>query len=119
VVRDILKGAGFEIEDTGGGREALAAFAARPADVVLTDLGMVPMNGWDVAQAIKGLDPTTSVILVTGWGAEIDIETARAMKVDFLLRKPFDLANLVSAVDEAGDLTDSKRKASLPTQQGA
>jgi FixJ family two-component response regulator len=72
---------------------------------------MVPMNGWDVAQAVKIADPAASVILVTGWGAEIDLEKARRMSVDFLLRKPFELENLLGVVDEAVELSDSQRKA--------
>jgi signal transduction histidine kinase/ActR/RegA family two-component response regulator len=110
VLRDILKGAGLDVAEAPGGREALAAQRARAADVVLTDLGMMPMNGWEVAQAVKALDATTSVILVTGWGAEIDAEAARRMNVDFLLRKPFDLDHLVALVDEAIGLADGRRK---------
>ena len=111
VVGDILRNAGFQVEEAAGGREGVASFARRPADVVLTDLGMTPMNGWDVAQAVKNLDPSVAVILVTGWGAEIDQETTRRMGVDFLLQKPFDLAHLVSFVDEAIEHTDAARKA--------
>jgi signal transduction histidine kinase/tetratricopeptide (TPR) repeat protein/ActR/RegA family two-component response regulator len=110
VFRDILGGAGYEVEEAPGGREAIAAFEERGADVVLSDLGMAPMNGWEVAQAVKHRDPSVSVILVTGWGAEIDLEMARRMSVDFLLQKPFDLENLVHHVDEAVELTDSERR---------
>ena len=111
VLVDILRGAGFQVEEAAGGREGVASFARQPADVVLTDLGMAPMNGWDVAQAVKNLDPAVAVVLVTGWGAEIELETAQRMGVDFLLQKPFDLAHLVAFVDEAVEHTDAARKA--------
>ncbi|NRA96904.1 MAG: response regulator, partial [Planctomycetes bacterium] len=73
----------------------------RPADVVITDLGMVPMTGWDVAREVKRLEPRTPVILVTGWGGEIDQATARRNQVDLLLNKPFDLKRVVASVKEA------------------
>ncbi|MEE2714071.1 MAG: response regulator [Planctomycetota bacterium] len=101
LLQDVLDAAGFEVEAAPGGPEALESFRARPADVVITDLGMVPMTGWDVAREVKLLEPLTPVILVTGWGGEIDQATARRNQVDLLLNKPFDLKQVVAAVKEA------------------
>ena len=101
LLQDVLDAAGFDVEAAPGGPEALKSFRARPADVVITDLGMVPMTGWDVAREVKRLDPLTPVILITGWGGEIDQATARRNQVDLLLNKPFDLKQVVASVKEA------------------
>ena len=101
LLQDVLDAAGFDVEAAPGGPEALESFRARPADVVITDLGMVPMTGWDVAREVKRLDPLTPVILITGWGGEIDQATAQRNQVDLLLNKPFDLKQVVASVKEA------------------
>ena len=98
---DVLEGEGFDVEGVPGGEEAVAAFSDRPADVVITDLGMVPMTGWDVAREVKALEPATAVILITGWGGEIDSDTARRNQVDHLLNKPFDLEEVLATVRQA------------------
>ncbi len=109
VLIDLLRSAGFNVSGAGSGTEAIEAFRNTPFDAVLTDLGMVPLNGWDVAQAIKAMDPAVSVVLVTGWGAEIELTAAKSFGVDVLLRKPSDLPNLVPTVDDAIGVTDERR----------
>jgi CheY-like chemotaxis protein len=96
----VLRLSGFKVVEAQGGPEALAALKAQRFDLVLTDLGMLPLSGWDVARAVKAGDPSTEVFLVTGWGAEIDQETARRRGVDSLIRKPFDVKTLVRLVEE-------------------
>lgn len=106
LLEDVLSAAGFVVEVAPGGPEALQAFRQRPADVVLTDLGMVPLTGWDVAREVKRLRSNTPVILVTGWGGEIDQATARRNQVDLLLNKPFDIQRVIHCVREAVRLRD-------------
>jgi len=104
VLATILAKAGHEVVQAGGGREGLELFQTTTFDLVFTDLGMPDMSGLEVAANVKEQSPTTAVVMITGWGRELDEETLMQEGVDFLLCKPFDLVtvqNIVAAALEA------------------
>jgi CheY-like chemotaxis protein len=96
LVAEALVARGHRIAVAASGREGLARFESEPYDVVLTDLGMPDLNGWEVARAIKGVRGETPVLLITGWADAVDPSTTGL--VDGILRKPFDLGDLAAAV---------------------
>ena len=57
-------------------------------DVVITDLGMPDMDGWEVAEKIKELTPDTPVLLLSGWGNLMDDKEEKPQDVDAILGKP-------------------------------
>jgi signal transduction histidine kinase/CheY-like chemotaxis protein len=57
-------------------------------DVVITDLGMPDMDGWEVAEEIKKLVPETPVILLSGWGNLMNGDVEKPQEVDAILGKP-------------------------------
>jgi len=69
-IGDLLTAAGHQPVLAGSGEEALAQLAVTRGafDVVLTDLGMPGLTGWDVIERVKARWPDLPVILVTGWG---------------------------------------------------
>jgi signal transduction histidine kinase/CheY-like chemotaxis protein/tetratricopeptide (TPR) repeat protein len=93
--------AGYEVVSAASGAEALEHLRAGGVVGLLTDLGMVPVTGFDLAEEARRLDPTTAVVLVTGWGAEIDASAARARGVDLILPKPFELEAVPDALRRA------------------
>ena len=97
----VLSGAGFHVVCAPGGLEGLAELEKARFDLVLTDLGMTPCNGWEVAQRVKRKTPGVPVLLLTGFGAEIDAAVARKRGVDVILRKPFEVDHLIATVTEA------------------
>jgi GAF domain-containing protein len=99
LVADVLASHGYEITVAAGGREGLACFEATHYDVVLTDVGMPDLDGWEVARAIKSSRADTPVLLLTGWADAA--EPAAAVRVDGILKKPFALDELAAAVAEA------------------
>ena len=99
LVADVLTSKGHSVTAASGGREGVARFAAGRYDVVLTDLGMPDMTGWEVARAIKGSDAAMPVILITGWGDVV--EPPAGTVVDGIITKPFDVSRLTSAVEQA------------------
>ena len=75
--------------------------SAKP-DVVLTDLGMPGVTGWDVAIEAKRRWPGVVVGLLTGWGAAASPPGPEAERsVDFILGKPLNLARLREALADA------------------
>ena len=80
------------------GIEALqnASQSGQAFDVMVTDLGMPYVDGNQVARRAKEMSPSTTVVLLTGWGAKMGDGDDRSAHVDFVLAKPFDVDELRS-----------------------
>jgi signal transduction histidine kinase/CheY-like chemotaxis protein len=88
VVEDMIDYLGHTCSKTDSGREAIEMLGREAFDMVVTDLGMPDVNGWDVAGFCKRERPDMPVVLISGWGAQIDDREARE-RVDAVLAKPF------------------------------
>src|SRR5712691_1168451 len=87
---DILENQGHRVVQASGGQEGLGLLEkGQVIDLVLTDLGMPDMTGWDVARGVRKRWPEMPVGLVTGWG-EQDLTPEERGRVNFVLTKPFD-----------------------------
>jgi GAF domain-containing protein len=98
VLGDMLVSAGHSVEVVNSGRDAIARFGADRFDLVLTDLAMPGITGWEVARAVKDVAPRARVVLVSGFGVEVSPEDLRANGVDLVLAKPLNLQDIESAV---------------------
>jgi signal transduction histidine kinase/CheY-like chemotaxis protein len=89
VVADMLAEDGHHVVSAADGREGLECLArdAR-VDLVLTDLGMLGMNGWEVARAVRASYPATVVGLITGWDEGLEPKAGEPSPVDLIVRKP-------------------------------
>jgi GAF domain-containing protein len=96
IVAEVLSAHGHSVTVARGGREGLLAFAAGRFDLVMTDLGMPDLNGWDVVRSIKESRTTTPVLVLTGWGDTAEAPTG--VRPDGFLTKPFDLKRLAAEV---------------------
>ncbi|HUM16867.1 MAG TPA: ATP-binding protein [Candidatus Nitrosotalea sp.] len=92
---EMLEEQGHSVTQAPGGREGLSYLESNPelVDVVVSDLGMPDMNGWDVARTIQSRWPRLPVGLITGWG-ETEITREERSRVNFVITKPFDKAVL-------------------------
>ena len=97
----VLMNAGHTVRWAGDGQEGLALFEKEEFDVVLTDLSMPEVSGWEVAQAVKKAHPGVPVILVTGWGDQMDPHHLEKNGVDLVLAKPFRVEELLSTLTDA------------------
>ena len=79
---------GHFVAVAGSGEEALRLFRISSFDVVLTDLGMPGMSGWQVAEGVKRIRRGTPVVVITGWGATLTDEDRNRPEVDAVLAKP-------------------------------
>src|SRR6516162_989164 len=97
----VLSDAGLVVETSDGGTSGLAAFDARGADVVLTDLAMPDMDGMQVLERIRAIDPSVPVAMLTAHGSErVAVAAMKAGAFDYI-PKPFDPDELVLAVRRA------------------
>ena len=87
VLSDMIRAGGHQVTTAANGAEALSLFDPDQHDVVITDLGMPKVNGWQVAEHVKTLAPATRVFLLTGWGEGVTA-TEASKHVDQVLAKP-------------------------------
>jgi CheY-like chemotaxis protein len=100
VVADILMAAGHQVVEAADGAEAIERLHAATFDLVLTDLAMPRVSGWQVARAAKQASPGAPVFLVTGFGVELSADERRANGVDAVLVKPLQIQDILDAVAE-------------------
>ncbi|HEX7603247.1 MAG TPA: sigma-54 dependent transcriptional regulator [Polyangiaceae bacterium] len=97
----VLSDAGLTVETADGGAAGLAAFEARGADVVLTDLAMPGVDGMKVLEALRAQDPGVPVVMLTAHGSErVAVAAMKAGAHDYL-PKPFDPDELTLTVKRA------------------
>ena len=108
VLTDILIQSGCHVDEVGSGGGGIELFSHDEYDMVLTDLGLDDMSGWEVAQKIKEASPDTPVVLITGWGMQLSEEENRTRGVDFVVSKPFKLEELRSVINSAMSLREGK-----------
>ena len=94
---------GHTVISAGGGHDGLRQLEADEAiDLVLTDLVMPTMNGWELASAVKARRPDLPVGVVTGWGDVPESTPGSQQAVDFVLSKPVTLEALDNSVGRVG-----------------
>jgi len=99
LVSDALAAQGHAVTTASRGREGLMHLQTVRYDLVITDLGMPDLNGWEVARAVKVSRPDTPVLLLTGWADAVDPSASRG--VEGIIKKPFDVKTLATAVSDA------------------
>ena len=96
---EMLIAQGHTVVPAGGGPDALRRLEIDPAiDLVLTDLVMPTMTGWELATAVKARRPDLPVGVVTGWGDVPESSPGSQQAVDFVLSKPVTLEALDNSV---------------------
>jgi CheY-like chemotaxis protein len=100
IVQRLLLIEGFDVTICTGGAQAVETFDPDRHDLVLTDYGMPDLNGVQVAAEVRRRSPSTPVILVTGWGSDLDSKSPPP-GVTAVIGKPFRLAALVESVRSA------------------
>lgn len=94
-----LSSVGYAIHTAAGGREALAAFQAAPFDLVITDVVMPGMTGWELVNELRALDIAVPIIVFSAYGRTLEEEAAKRGVV--LLHKPQQLHEIARVVGQA------------------
>jgi DNA-binding response OmpR family regulator len=103
LIRLILSRKGFEVIGANGGKQGLETIREQKPDLVLLDLMMPDMDGWEVYQQMKADKETTDipVIVVTAKAQSIDkVLGLHIAKVDDYISKPFSPQELLDSVDQ-------------------
>ena len=91
---------GYDVMTAVDGRDALEKVAARRPDLVLLDVMMPRVSGWEVAETLKGQAATRDipVVLLSARAMEADIRKGLDLGVDRYVTKPFDPIELMELV---------------------
>jgi two-component system response regulator VicR len=106
LIRLILGRRGFEVIGAAGGKDGLEKVRQQPPDLILLDLMMPDMDGWEVYQQIKADEKIKNipVIVVTAKAQSIDkVLGLHIAKVDDYIAKPFSPQELLNSVDKVFD----------------
>jgi two-component system response regulator HydG len=96
-----LDAAGYETIVADSGTAAIALFQKDPADVVVTDLRMKNVDGLDVLDGVRRIDPEVPVLLMTAFGGvESAVEAMRRGAFHYIT-KPFELNALRALIERA------------------
>ena len=91
----------YRVREAGDGAEALRAFEAEGADLVLSDLQMPAMGGLELLRRVKAADPTAAFIILTGAGTVENAVQALRLQADDYLVKPFNVDEVLLACERA------------------
>ena len=99
VITAYLRAEGHAVTTATSGREGIEQFRAQPFDMVVTDRAMPEMSGDQMASIIKRLRPDVPVVLLTGFGALIEVTGSQSKDVDVVLSKPVTLDALRKTIE--------------------
>jgi signal transduction histidine kinase/ActR/RegA family two-component response regulator len=90
---------GHTVETANNGQEGLEKFRRNGFDVVVTDHAMPGMTGQELAAAVKRIDPSKRVIMVTGYCDTIEEKERKKSGVDGIIGKPIRASELIDTLE--------------------
>ena len=97
-----LEMSGYEVEVAADGQEAMEKIAAHRPDLILLDIKMPRLNGWQVCERVK-TDETTKkipIIMITAFGQKEARQRSMDLGADEFIAKPFETPNLLELVQK-------------------
>ena len=107
VISRIISRMGFEVEKHQNPQAALRSFAQKSFPVVLTDIRMPGMDGFEFLSEIHKLDKACKVIMVTGYGEKKHVVEALRMGAHNFLEKPVRTEAVCQAVENAFEMRET------------
>ena len=101
-LRFLMEREGFEVEVAASGRAAVSALGRQPADLVLLDVMMPELDGFEVCQRIRA-NPAwrdTKIVMLTAKGRDVERDKGMALGADAYVTKPFSTRELVARVKQ-------------------
>jgi CheY-like chemotaxis protein len=98
VAREALQANGYTVAEADNGGQALELLEKQRFDLIITDVVMPLMGGWELAEEVKKKDPSAKVLLVSGYSEDRIGRTGEVAVDAPLLRKPYTIASLLMTV---------------------
>jgi response regulator RpfG family c-di-GMP phosphodiesterase len=119
LARSVLTPLGYQCEEVTNGSDALKAAANEPYDLVLLDLNLPDMDGFDVCHALRErpVQPNLKILVVSGRGDQNHLADSLPHGADDYVAKPFGVKQLAAKAQHALRLKDAQDQADFLTQQ--
>jgi len=99
LLRTTLERAGYKVVEAANGRNGLDLYRLKPADLIITDIGMPELNGLDLILALTRQLLHAKVIAISGVGGETNVlDVAKLLGTRRTFHKPFSMPQLLEAV---------------------
>ena len=92
---DVFVFHGFDVESTGDGREGLNLALSGKFDLILLDIMLPGLNGYDICEGIRQVDRDQAIIMLTAKTGDEDVIQGLSLGADDYVAKPFSVAQLV------------------------
>ena len=100
ILRDLLTGSGYDVVEATNGQEGVAKAKSERPDLILMDIQLPVLNGYDTTREIKA-DPNlsaTPIIAVSSYAMKGDEDKARASGCDHYVTKPYSPIQLLKVI---------------------
>jgi len=118
LLKKILEDAGCEAVTASRADDGLRLFDEGGFDGVFTELSMPGMSGWEFARVIRARNSQMPLAIITGCGEAVSTVAREVAEVDWLLSKPFSVAQIVEIAMEISRRRDEQTKANSPAYSG-
>jgi DNA-binding response OmpR family regulator len=103
-LKDNFQAEGYQVRTANDGQKGLAAVLQDPPDIMLLDLMMPKINGYEICRAARSCYMHTPIIMLTAKTAETDIYRGLELGADDYITKPFDICDVVSRANALCEL---------------
>ncbi len=110
LLSEILTSDGHLVSVASDGKKGVEIFRKGSFDLVMTDLGMPGMSGWEVASSVKKLAPEVIVVIITGWDIRLGRDELKQKGVDMVVNKPFKVKQVLKLVQEAIEIKSKVKR---------
>jgi len=100
ILDEFLSRSGHIVKAVNSGSEAIELSRRENFDLVICDLVMPDVTGYDVVKALNDLDETPKICIATGWGEKLKPMDEESLTVDFVIKKPFNLLELEKKISD-------------------
>ncbi len=99
VLDQFITTSGNKVKTVNSGSDALDIVRSESFDLVLCDLAMPDISGYDIIEVLNKLEKRPKIGIITGWGEELNLKK-EGMDVDFIARKPFIFSELTKQIND-------------------
>ncbi len=101
LLEKILRKEGYEVLLAPGGADALRILEANHVDIMVSDIKMPEMDGFELLKAIKAVKPDVGVIMMTGYADAYSVKDALLLGADDYITKPFKSFEISMVIERA------------------
>jgi len=113
---DLLESEGYQVAFATDGKEALSQYEVQQPDLILLDIMIPEISGYDVCRTIRNQDNLVPILMLTAKGQEVDKVVGLEIGADDYIVKPFGIRELLARIHAALRRVHAKKPSSVPEQ---